>query len=66
MAQTLNRVNDEEPSVTHSDNKEYFHETSVYEDSYTLEHYQVMQNIWFLLVKIPNFSNQTQRVISHK
>ena len=38
MAQALNRVNDEEPSVTHSDNKEYCDETSVYEDSYTLEH----------------------------
>ena len=37
MAQALN--NDEEPSVTHSDNKEYFDETSVYEDSYTLEHW---------------------------
>ena len=38
MAQALNRVNDEEPSVTHSNNKEYFDETSVYEDSYTLEY----------------------------
>ena len=38
MAQTLNRVNDEEPSVTCSDNKEYCDETSVYEHSYTLEH----------------------------
>ena len=37
-AQALNRVNDEEPSETHSDNKEYCDETSVYEDSYTLEH----------------------------
>ena len=38
MAQAINRVNEEEPSVTHSDNKEYFDETSVYEDSYTLGH----------------------------
>ena len=37
-AQALNRVNDKEPSVTHGDNKVYFDETSVYEDSYTLEH----------------------------
>ena len=37
MAQALNRVNDKEPSVTCSNNKEYFDETSVYEDSYTLE-----------------------------
>ena len=33
MAQALNGVNDEEPSVTHSDNKENSDETSVYEDS---------------------------------
>ena len=38
MVQALYRVNDEEPSVTCSDNKEYFDETSVYKDSYTLEH----------------------------
>ena len=38
MAQALNRVNDEEPSVTHSKNKDCFDETSVYKDSYTLEH----------------------------
>ena len=38
MAQAPNRVNDKQPSVTHSDNKEYCDETSVYEDSYTLEH----------------------------
>ena len=38
MVQDLNRVNDEEHSVTHSGNKEYFDETSVYEDSYSLEH----------------------------
>ena len=37
-AQALNRVNDEEPSVTCSDNKEYFDETSVYKDGYTLEY----------------------------
>ena len=39
IAQALNRVNDEESSVTHSDNKENFDETSVYKDSYTLEHW---------------------------
>ena len=32
-AQALNRVNDEDPSVIHSDNKEYFDDTSVYEIS---------------------------------
>ena len=38
MAQALNRVNDEEPSVTCSD-KEYCDDISVCEDSYnTLEH----------------------------
>ena len=37
-AQALNRVNDEEPSLTCSNNKEYFDETSVYKDSYTREH----------------------------
>ena len=36
-AQALNRVNDEEPSVSHRNNKEYFGETSVYKDSYTPE-----------------------------
>ena len=35
MDQALNRVNDEGPSVTHSNNKKYFDETSVYEESYT-------------------------------
>ena len=37
-AQALNRDTDEEPNVTHSDNKDNFDETSVYEDSYTPEH----------------------------
>ena len=36
--QALNRVTDEEPSVTCSNNKDYLDETSVYEDSYTLDH----------------------------
>ena len=38
MAQALNRVTDKEPSVTCSDNKDYFYETSVYKDNYILEH----------------------------
>ena len=38
MAQAINKANDEKPSVTHSDNKENCDETSVSEDSYTLEH----------------------------
>ena len=38
MAEAHNRVCDEVPNVIHSDNKEFFDETSVYEDSYTLEH----------------------------
>ena len=38
-AQAINKANEKEPSVTHSDNKETFDETSVYEDSYTLEHW---------------------------
>ena len=38
MAQSLNRINDEEPSVTQCENKDCFDETPVYEDSYTLEH----------------------------
>ena len=38
MAQALNRVTDEEPSVTCSDNKDNFDETSVYKDCYTQEH----------------------------
>ena len=37
MAQTVNRVNGKEPSITCSDNKEYFDETSTYKYSYTLE-----------------------------
>ena len=37
MAQALNTVNDEEPTVTCSEIKDCFDETSVYEDSYTLE-----------------------------
>ena len=37
-AQALNRVTDEEPSVTHSSNQDNLDETSVYEDSYTLEY----------------------------
>ena len=64
MAQALNRVTDEEPSVTCTDNKDIFDETSVYEDSYTLEHNQMIQNIWSLLEKILNFGNQLQRVKS--
>ena len=36
MAQAINKANDKEPSVTHSDNKENCDETSVYKDSYTL------------------------------
>ena len=38
MAQALKRVHDEEPGVTHSNNKEYCDETSVYGDRYTLEY----------------------------
>ena len=38
MAQAINKANDEEPSVTCSDNEENCDETFVYEDSYTLEH----------------------------
>ena len=38
MAQGLNTVTDEEPSVIHSNKKDNFNEKSVYEDSYTLEH----------------------------
>ena len=38
MAQAINNANDKEPSVTHSVNKETCDETSVYKDSYTLEH----------------------------
>ena len=38
MVQALNTGNDEEPSVTPSKYKDCFHETSVYEDSYSLEH----------------------------
>ena len=39
MAQALNRVTDEKPSVTCSGNQDDLNETSVYEDSYTLEHW---------------------------
>ena len=39
MVQALNRVNDEKPSVSHSDNKKYFDEIWVYDESYTLEHW---------------------------
>ena len=38
MAQAVNRVTDEEPSVIHSSNQDDLDETSVYEDNYTLEH----------------------------
>ena len=38
MTQVLNRATDEEPSVTHSGNKDNFDKTSVYKDSYTLEY----------------------------
>ena len=38
MVQALNRVTDEEPSVTCSSNQDNFNETSVYKDGYTLEH----------------------------
>ena len=38
MAQAINKANDEEFSETHSNKKENCDETSVYEDSYTLEH----------------------------
>ena len=37
MAEALNSINDEKPCVTHSNNKDYFDETSVYKDSFTLE-----------------------------
>ena len=37
MVQALNRVTDKEPSVTLSSNQDNLDETSVYEDSYTLE-----------------------------
>ena len=36
--QVLNRVTDEEPSVTHSSDQDKLDEISVYKDSYTLEH----------------------------
>ena len=38
-AQAINKANHEEPSVTHSNNKENCDENSVCEDSYTLEHW---------------------------
>ena len=38
MAQAINNANDKESSVTHSDKKDNCDETSIYEDSYTLEH----------------------------
>ena len=38
MAQALNRVTVEEPGVTHSGDHDNLDETSVYKDSYTLEH----------------------------
>ena len=37
-AQVLNRVTDEELSISHSDTKENSDRISVYEDSYILEH----------------------------
>ena len=63
MAQVLNRVTDEEPSVTRSNNKDYFDETLVYEDSYTLEHWP--DNTEYNLEKIPNSGDQPWKVISH-
>ena len=38
MAQTINKANDKGSGVTHSDIKENYDETSVYENSYILEH----------------------------
>ena len=38
MAQALNRVTDEEPSVTHNHNQDNLNETWVYVDNYSLEH----------------------------
>ena len=38
MVQALNTGNDGEPSITPCKNTDCFHETSVYEDSYSLEH----------------------------
>ena len=38
MAPALDRVTDKEPIVMCSNNKDYFDETSIYKDSYTLEH----------------------------
>ena len=38
IAQALNRVTDEEPSVTCSGDQDNLDETSVYEDSYTLKY----------------------------
>ena len=38
MAQTLNRVTDEEPSVTHRSDQDNLDDTSVFEDSYLLEY----------------------------
>ena len=38
VAEALNIVTDEEPNVTQNDIKDYLDETSVYKDSYTLEH----------------------------
>ena len=37
MAEALDRVTDEEPSITHSGIQDDLNETSVYEDSYALE-----------------------------
>ena len=38
MAQAINKANDEELTERHSNKKENCNETSVCEDSYTLEH----------------------------
>ena len=38
LAQALNRVTNEEPSVAPSGDHDKLDKTSVYEDSYTLEH----------------------------
>ena len=45
-------------------NKEYFVETSVNDDSYIQNIDQMIQNIWSLLEKIPNFGDQLWRVMS--
>ena len=63
-AQALNRVTDEEPSVICSDNKDNFDETSVYEDTYTLEHKQDDTEYMVPSGELLNFGDQPERVIS--